>query len=182
MIDFLLRGGPRRKFSRLRFLLVKSIWNPRGINQNEHLEMALLVATLRDLKDPSFQRKYFLFLKEIKVFTAKLEINSSQWGKRPCLLIDRFILDSILPGNPNEAFGILGSPELNQSLLLSKKIVRQRSRPKRRIGVGVRDKGQRDLSSTSASLILKELQSSVQIESERLDYRDTEPIIFPDGF
>ena len=179
--DFFLKGQPRRKFQRLRFLWVKSLWNSEGITEQELVEMTLLCQTLLMNSDPSFQRVYFLVLYELKRYIQRIEVGIQQLG-RASLIICRWTCSSFLPGSPREAFGILGQPELNQSLLRQRRIVLRRFRPSRRIGVGIGDKGQRENSSTSGLSYWKAVVSFLtKGEVPGLDYRYTEPIIFPDG-
>lgn len=145
--------------------------------------MAFLLCALLLIKDKGFQQKYFLVLYEIKKYIAVCPVNERQWGTGAALVICRFTCQRFLPKNPREAFGILGDPKLNQSLIQKRRIVLRKPIPKRRIGVGVGDKGQREISSTSGLKVLREcysIQSEGRIQS--LDYRYTEPIIFPDGF
>jgi hypothetical protein len=147
--------------------------------------MTLLLESLRAFHDPGWQRKNLLKLNEFRKYLAVCPVGEKTWGKPPAWVINPHLVGDTLPGNPREAFGILGSKDSSESLLLEKEVSSKSFPPKRRIGVGTRDKGQREKISVRGEPHWTEvfLASRSKLEfGEELDFRYTEPIILPEGF
>lgn len=142
--------------------------------------------SLLQFHDPGWQRKNLLKLLELKRYLSVCPIGEKVWGKPPAWVINPIFVTDFLPGNPREAFGILGSKDSSVSLLLEKEVSPKILPPIRRIGVGHRDKGQRENPSVRGdphwTEVFLTLRCRSSEEEDRIDYRFTEPIILPEGF
>lgn len=163
--------------------MVKSIWNPKGVTLEEKGEALLILDSLLQITDPFFQRKYLLFLQELKDYFPKVIVGQKSWGDMQVIgYLDRFICQQYLPKGPNEAFGILGAEEGSKSLLSFRG--RKLSFPtlRRWMGVGYKDKGQTRSSAVFGPKV-KDLLLQLLRESDQrgIDYRETRAEILPDA-
>lgn len=163
--------------------MVKSIWNPEGVTIDEKGEALLILDSLLQITDPSFQRKYLLFLQELKDYFPRVRPGKKSWGDIGVIgYLDRFICQRYLPKGPNEAFGILGAEE-GSKVLLSLRGRKFRFPTLRRwMGVGYKDKGQTRSPAVFGPKV-KDLLLQLLRESDQrgIDYRETRAEILPNA-